>query len=277
MATEQFQAELLQNTPLGGGFFRMRLRWLPAQEPLPGQFVSLRVSALPFPLLRRPFAVSHYDPSHKTVSVIVKKRGSATDILSRKRPGERLDVIGPRGTSFPRPQPGHHAVLLAGGIGLGPMLFLAHSFRAAAVPHTLVFGCRSAGELPACEDLAELGAVFCTDDGSTGFHGTVTDYLEAGDLVLGNPMSGKPTRGDQGQRGTAAPLELYACGPTPMLAAVARLAEQRQTPCWVSMEQTLGCSMGACMGCVIRTTHPSGYARVCTEGPVFSSREIRWT
>jgi len=136
------------------------------------------------------------------------------------------------------------------------------------VPHTLVFGCRSTDELPACKDLAELGAVFCTDDGSRGFRGTVADYLESGNLETEKPeQHGEP----------AAQLELYACGPTPMLAAVARLAEQRQTPCWVSMEQTLGCSMGACMGCVIRTTHPSGYARVCTEGPVFSSREIRWT
>ena len=257
MATLQFESELNQNTPLGGGFFRLSFSWPASAAPVPGQFLSLRVSSSPVPLLRRPFAFSHYDPSTSCASIIVKTRGRATELLSRKRPGDTLEIIGPRGTAFPQPQREHRPVLLAGGIGLGPILFLASTFKARGFEPTLVFGCRSRDELPCAEELAELEARICTDDGSEGFRGTVVDYLKHA-LSVEN-------------------AELYACGPNPMLAEIAGVAEAHRVPCWVSMEQTMGCSMGACMGCVIRTHHPSGYARVCTEGPVFDSREIRWT
>ncbi len=100
--------------------------------------------------------------------------------------------------------------------------------------------------------------IICTDDGSVGFKGTVIDCLEQ--LIDPDPLK----------------TELYACGPIPMLKAAAGYALGRKMRCWVSMEQIMGCAMGACMGCVIKTVKSPGYARVCLEGPVFDSAEILW-
>jgi dihydroorotate dehydrogenase electron transfer subunit len=131
-----------------------------------------------------------------------------------------------------------------------------------------IFGCRTADDLPSHRELqgeqkgqGEPGVtapIICTDDGSVGFKGTVIDCLEQ--LIDPDPLK----------------TELYACGPIPMLKAAAGYASGRNIRCWVSMEQIMGCAMGACMGCVIKTVKSPGYARVCLEGPVFDSAEILW-
>jgi dihydroorotate dehydrogenase electron transfer subunit len=262
----QFQSEILNNRLLGSDFFELTLRWDPSQHPQPGQFLTIRVSDLPFPLLRRPFAFSRFDAAGQSVSIIVQIRGSATDILSRKKPGETLDIIGPLGNCFKEPESGRFPVLVAGGIGLGPMLFFGSRLRERKIAGSFVFGSRTSSAIPECEDFGALEAVLCTDDGSRGFHGTTVDYLESLADSRSNPV--------QLEAETA---ELYCYGPLPMLHAVSLLAQSRQIPCWVSMEQTMGCSMGACMGCVIKTRGEPGFSRVCTEGPVFDSREIVWT
>ena len=237
----------------------MTFPWENAQPPQAGQFLTIRVSERAIPLLRRPFAFSHFAPSEKTASIIIKRRGTATDILWGRREGEYLDIIGPLGNSFHEPEPGKAAVVMAGGIGLGPMLFLADDFRRKKISTLFIFGCRTTEQLPGFLGLEKTGSVICTDDGSAGFQGTPVDYLK----ILAEPTFSSPS--------------LYACGPLPMLKSAALLAQSRSMVCWVSMEQTLGCSMGACMGCVIRVTHEPGYARVCREGPVFDSREVQWT
>ncbi len=262
----QFQSEILKNRSLGADFFELTLSWDPSQHPLPGQFLTIRVSDLPFPLLRRPFAFSRLEASGQSVSIVVKIRGSATDILSRKKPGEILDIIGPLGNSFKDPDPGRFPILVAGGIGLGPMLFFGARLRQRKIASSFVFGSRTSSAVPRCEGIDALEAVLCTDDGSLGFHGTTADYLQS--------LSDSK---DSSVRLEAEAVELYCCGPLPMLHAISLLAQSRQIPCWVSMEQTLGCSMGACMGCVIKTKGEPGFARVCTEGPIFDSREIVWT
>ena len=253
----QIQSEILQNKSLGDEFFELTMRWDPSHQPLPGQFLTIRVSDLPFPLLRRPFAFSRSDAGGQSISIIVKIRGSATDILSRKKRGETLDVIGPLGNSFKDPDPDRLPILIAGGIGLGPMLFYGSRLRQKGIVGTFIFGSRTTASIPGCEEFDSLETVLCTDDGSTGFHGTTADYLES---LLGTGS-----------------FELYCCGPLPMLRAISLLAHSKEIPCWVSMEQTMGCSMGACMGCVIKTRREPGFARVCTEGPIFDSRELVWT
>ena len=142
------QLPVLSSTQLGDGFFKLTFPWQEEQVPQPGQFLTLRVSALPYPLLRRPFAFSHFDPVRQTASIVVKKRGNATDILSRKKPGETVDVIGPLGNSFKDPEAGRSALLLAGGIGLGPMLFFASYLEERNQSYSLVFGCRSDNAIP---------------------------------------------------------------------------------------------------------------------------------
>jgi dihydroorotate dehydrogenase electron transfer subunit len=253
----QIQSEILRNQELAEGFFKLTFTWDPHLRPLPGQFLTIRVSGLPFPLLRRPFAFSHCDGEN--VSIIVKKRGTATDILSRKSAGETLDVIGPLGNSFGDPDSDRRPVLVAGGIGLGPMLFFATSLHSRGIKSAFIFGSRTAGSIPRCEEFKSLSAVLCTDDGSAGFHGTTVDYLRSL-----SDLEWKRT-------------ELYCCGPLPMLKAASLFAQSKKIPCWVSMEQTMGCSMGACMGCVIKVRYEPGYARVCKEGPIFDSRDVVWT
>ena len=253
------QVRVLANESLGRDFFKLTFDWSSAEPPLPGQFLSIRVSQLAIPLLRRPFAFSHWNGTDRTVSTVIERRGSATDILSRKTVNESLDVIGPLGNGFPLPKANTGPFLVAGGIGLGPMLFLARRLRREGRQPQLVFGCRGRELLPDCADFKELEAAICTDDGSLGFHGTAVKYVRSRTDFAGSPV------------------ELYCCGPLPMLASAARLAAERGIRCWVSMEQTMGCGMGACMGCVVKTTREPGYARVCKEGPVFSSTDILWT
>ncbi len=279
----QFQSEILQNRSLGDEFFELTLRWDPSHQPLPGQFLTIRVSDLPFPLLRRPFAFSRSDAGGQSISIIVKIRGTATDILSRKKPGKTLDIIGPLGNSFKDPDADRRPILVAGGIGLGPMLFYGAGLRQKGIAATFVFGSRTSASIPGCEQFDSLDAVLCTDDGSTGFHGTTADYLES--LLGAGPTGTGPTGPGTDSTGTGTSstgigtdsFELYCCGPLPMLRAISLLAHSRKIPCWVSMEQTMGCSMGACMGCVIKTRRDPGFARVCTEGPIFDSRELVWT
>jgi dihydroorotate dehydrogenase electron transfer subunit len=255
----RLQSAVVTNSPLGGNFHEMTFSWDTRDEPLPGQFLTVRVSSTPVPLLRRPFAFSAYDQRNKTVSIIFKIRGTATDLLSRKRAGESVDLIGPLGKAFPNPHRGQHAFVIAGGIGLGPMLFLTQALRRGGYSATLLFGARSRLVRPQLKILGELDAVICTDDGSEGFRGTPLDYMKGQEDLDPNKVV------------------LYGCGPIAMLEAAHRLAASHGTMCWVSMEQHMGCSLGACMGCVVRIVNPPGYARVCTEGPVFDSREIKWT
>ncbi len=261
-------AKILVNMPLESRFSQMTFEWDPIQAPGPGQFLTIRVSDKPVPLLRRPFAFSGFSPVEMSASIIFKQRGIATDMLSRMREGESLDIIGPLGNTFPAPDPEREPILLAGGIGLGPMLYLARTFRNKYRNMRFIFGCRTADDLPSQRELQEeqkgqgeprvTDPIICTDDGSVGFKGTVIDCLEQ--LIDPDPSK----------------TELYACGPIPMLKAAAGYARDRNIRCWVSMEQIMGCAMGACMGCVIKTVKSPGYARVCLEGPVFDSAEILW-
>ena len=137
------------------------------------------------------------------------------------------------------------------------MLFLARTLSATHPTTTCVFGARSASALPTGAILI-LGvpAILCTDDGSTGTRGTVVDGLST--------LPDDPNH------------EYYGCGPNPMMKAVSEFAQKRGVRCWVSMEQIMGCAVGACMGCAIETRKPNRFARVCTEGPVFDADNIIW-
>lgn len=255
----QISASIRSNTPIAQSFHEATFTW-PTQSPppLPGQFVSIRISDATAPLLRRPFAFSNVDPKAGTASIIYQTRGAATELLAGKGAGESLDVIGPLGKPFPQPEEKGICVLVAGGIGLGPMLFLAKHLRERRREVLFVYGCASEALVPRSESFRRANAVVCTDDGSVGFHGTNVAYLR----TLPETRFAGAT--------------MYACGPTPMMKACHELAGERGVPCYVSMEQVMACGVGACMGCVVKTTSGSGFARVCKEGPVFDSREIVW-
>ena len=266
---KQFEAEILENRAVADSWRKLVLSWdEAAPEPLPGQFLTLRVSPFSDPLLRRPFAFSGFqravgaEPAR--ASVVYQVRGGATGLLSQIAPGTCVDTLAPLGTCFPKPGPGETPILAGGGIGLGPLLFLSDTLSAAALSPDgghplLVFGVRSSDLLPAID--LPAGSALCTDDGSSGFHGTVVDCL----------ARNAPTPPKGGR------VRLYGCGPGPMLAALAALAAERGWAASLSAEQWMACGVGACMGCALPRADGKGYLRACTDGPVFEAADIDWS
>jgi dihydroorotate dehydrogenase electron transfer subunit len=259
---KQFSAKILGSHPLSSGYFECEFTWdkdLPS--PQPGQFFTVRASDGTVPLLRRPFAFSAFDGKKQTASMIFQKRGRGTEILAAQQTGNTLDIIGPLGKPFPMPAEDLSALLVAGGIGLGPLLFLATRLREANVPCVFVFGCRTKSLIPVTGAFTGLGpavrTAVCTDDGSAGFRGTAGDYLKS----IESTVDGRTA--------------VYACGPLPLLKACHEFAARRGCECFVAVEQVMACGVGACMGCAVRSAQ-GGFVRACTEGPVFNSRELQW-
>lgn len=255
---QQFDSIIKNNQKIADSFFAMDLSWESQDIPSAGQFLTLRVSDDTSPLLRRPFAFSGFNPSKKTCSLIYQKRGRGTELLAGKQSGEIINIIGPLGKSFPLPQGKGQILLVAGGIGVGPILFLASQLKLLHHDYSFIFGCRNHSFIPDTQQFRDLNPIICTDDGSEGFKGTTGDYLKS----IENNILPEST--------------IYSCGPHPMLRACHELAQRRTCACWVSVEQYMACGVGACMGCVIKTKGEPGYARACKEGPVFSSSDLLW-
>jgi dihydroorotate dehydrogenase electron transfer subunit len=251
---KQFYGTIIGNKKVSPDYYKLEFSWdRKAGRPLPGQFFTIRISDNTVPLLRRPFAFSSFDTKICTASMIYQKRGRGTKILAARETGGPLDVIGPLGKPFPMPAKRHNVLLVAGGIGLGPVLFLASRLSGAK----LVFGCRTKSLIPSSSTFAGLKPAICTDDGSAGFRGTAGDYLRS----IENSMTGNTI--------------IYACGPLPMLKSCHESAVRRGCPCFVSIEQVMACGVGACMGCAVKSAG-GGYTRACTEGPVYNSKELHW-
>jgi dihydroorotate dehydrogenase electron transfer subunit len=240
----------------------------------PGQFVMVKAAPMIDSILRRPFSVFEVLKEHGRVvgiSILNKRAGRNTRALYAVEPGARVSCLGPLGKPFsvnaeghgPRTLPGG-AMMVAGGVGLAPFATLAESLAAARVPTTLFYGARSARELFYLDFFAQLGVrlVLATEDGSQGVRGRVTVPLERELAGLSRPDSAM----------------VYACGPEPMLEAVARLAAQYGQPSEVSVERVMGCGLGGCYSCVVPVRHDghSHYVRSCVGGPVFNGAEIVW-
>ncbi len=224
-----------------------------ARQAKPGQFVNILTSDSLEPLLRRPYSVS--DVEGDEVGILFSLVGKGTHNLAALAPGREIDVIGPLGNTFSPPPAACTVVLLAGGIGVAPFPFLVRSLAGSGCRIESFIGARSA------ERLCTAGLPnphTATDDGSAGWHGTVVD-------CLGAWLPSAP----------AGPMMLYACGPTPMLAAVQRFALERNLPCELSLESEMACGIGICQGCPVEHhDHPRKYALVCTDGPCFDARSI---
>jgi len=257
---KQCKITLLQNSLLCDHLFALIFKWNDEiSPPLPGQFCTIRVSEGSVPLLRRPFAFSNYSPETNRASIIYKQWGPATDILAGKQSGDTLDIIAPLGNSFiPFISPSMN-ILIGGGTGLGPVYFLQNYLNKSEVPSITILGFKSQEQVPQLEYPKNSITAICTEDGSAGFKGTTIDFLD----TLSNDQLSKAT--------------FFCCGPLPMMKACHTFAQKRGRECYVSMEQIMACGVGACMGCTVKVHGPQEYARVCTEGPVFNSKNIIWT
>ncbi|MDR2592576.1 MAG: dihydroorotate dehydrogenase electron transfer subunit [Chitinispirillales bacterium] len=253
----QFISRIISNDRISEGFFELSLSWDPrAPVPMPGQFMTVRVGSLAVPLLRRPFAFAGFDADSSSAAIIYQKRGAGTELLAAARPGDELDVIGPLGTPFVIDTDQSKHVIIAGGIGLGPMLFLSSALKSRNIPARFIFGCRNKSLVPDTKMFTDADPQICTDDGSAGFRGTVADYINT-NVSLDNSTT------------------IYACGPSPMLTSVNKIAQSSGARCQVSLEAVMACGVGACMGCAVPVVG-GGYARVCKEGPVFDGGEVLW-
>ncbi|MDC7235020.1 MAG: dihydroorotate dehydrogenase electron transfer subunit [Spirochaetales bacterium] len=257
-----FKSEILSQKSIALGYMEMTFRWPEESEkPKPGQFLTIKIQEQPVPLLRRPFALSGFDEEQKSASIIYQVRGTGTKMLAALKAGDPLDVLSPLGNSFSLPAVDETPLLVAGGIGLGPILYFARELDKAGHSPVLIFGCREKSLIPDLPPLTNGRIQFCTDDGSAGFHGSSVDYM--------NSLSSDET-------GNA---KVYSCGPTGMLKACHDFALSRDLSCETAMEEMMACGVGACMGCVVELAEDQDrkYARVCKDGPVFQSRTIKWT
>ncbi|MDD5552452.1 MAG: dihydroorotate dehydrogenase electron transfer subunit [Candidatus Omnitrophica bacterium] len=264
----QIRAKLIYNKNITGNFFHLTLR-APriSGKCLPGQFISVKVNGPNEPLLRRPFGIHKVKGSDMEVLYEVVGRG--TEILSQRKAGEYLDLIGPLGNgfdlgAFSGSRASSSPVIVAGGMGVAPLLFLAQRLRGlrASSPKLrteVLIGAKTASSILCEKEFKNLGCdvKIATDDGSRGFKGYVSGLLERG-LNTGR----RP------------PIVIYACGPRLMLKEISRISEKYNAPAQASLEEHMACGIGACLGCVVNTK--KGFERVCKEGPVFRANEIIW-
>lgn len=248
-----------------------------------GQFVHVRTGDYSGLVLRRPFSINTADVTSGIVTIHFRTIGRGTEWFTRLRPGDPIDMLGPLGRPFEVDSRSRHLLLVAGGLGMAGVRMLADEAIRDGRQVTLLFGAASAREVyPSTLLPDEVEYVVATDDGSIGHHGYVTDLVPEYEAWA-----------DQA----------FACGPAPMLAALARLATgrrqrmgvaslgrkrgggrgdpagspaaRRKAFLQVSMEQNMGCAVGACLGCVVMGVSGTPQ-RVCREGPVFAAEEIAW-
>ncbi|MFY9397671.1 MAG: dihydroorotate dehydrogenase electron transfer subunit [Desulfomonilia bacterium] len=248
----KIEARVRNNREVAQGTFLLTLS-CDFPEFDPGQFVMLGITGTDDPFLRRPLAI--LSRSAGALELLYRVSGKGTELLAEKRQLDTLSVLGPLGKGFGMPADNEEPVFLAGGTGLPPILAMAERVKRGH----LVFGARSAGELPLWNRLNSIEGVeaaAATEDGSLGKRGLATDALQE---VL---------------KRVSPPLVIYACGPKGMLRQAALMAQMIGARCEVSLEEYMACGFGVCSACAVRTV--SSNRRVCTDGPVFDARDIRW-
>jgi len=256
----QEKIKIIINNKISAKYFKLALGPAKiARQAQAGQFVEIKVSDSDDPFLRRPLGIHRVKGD--TFEVLCEIVGRGSEILSHKKPGEYLDIIGPLGSGFnPAPGTQHQIpVLVAGGMGVAPLVFLAEEIRP-QVKTLVLLGARTRNQLLCEKEFKKMGCdvKIATDDGSLGFKGKVTDLLKK--FVPGAIRH--------------SPFAIYACGPHPMLKAIAAISKEYKIPAQVSLEEHMACGIGACLGCVVNTR--KGMKRVCKEGPVFGAEDIIW-
>jgi dihydroorotate dehydrogenase electron transfer subunit len=268
---QDLTAPVLRNVDIGGGNWLLEFEAGDVSRAmLPAQFFMIGVPGSDI-LLRRPFSVcglpgTFSDARPGAVQVLYRVYGRGTKLLASLGPGALLHVLGPLGRGFTAPAAREaKIVLVAGGIGCAPFPAFIDALQREGREAAMIYGARTAGELALLGWFRErcTSVTVATDDGSEGTRGFVTRPLE--ELL---EQSG---RGD---------LHLYACGPTPMLKAVAKAALAAGVTCDLALEAPMACGFGVCLGCVVPTRDRAGaavaYERVCVDGPVMRAERLAW-
>ncbi len=249
------KATIQQNKELVPRYFTMTLVGVgDTIRGEPGQFVMIRGDWGTDPLLGRPLSICRFHPEDGQIRIVYRVMGRGTRRLSEMKAGQSIDINGPLGKPFPRPDGSRKVILTAGAIGAPPLIALAESM---AVRPLLIMGGKTRNDVVfIAHEVRGLGleTIYVTEDGSYGEKGTavseLTRHADRNDLI-------------------------YACGPNKMLAEVARLAGDIGFEAYISFEKRMACGIGVCLGCAVR--HKNGsYVHVCKDGPVFNVTDIAW-
>ncbi len=256
------RARISSNTELRPDIFLMKVMAPDvASASVPGQFCMVRSSLVDTydPLLARPLSIHKVDVDTGELEFLYRVVGKGTRALSRQVPGEEIALLGPLGTGF-HLKPGVIPILVGGGLGVAPLLFLAQGLKGQR--GVVIIGAITKSQLLRLEPFRETGLeiLVATEDGSFGNKGLVTEVL---DRLLSR-------LDDDAKRD----IEVFSCGPYPMLRAVYHLCQEYDVGCQVSMETHMACGSGLCLGCAIEAK--GGYLHVCKDGPCFRAEELIW-
>ena len=221
----------------------------------PGNFAEIMINNSPEIFLRRPFSIFDVDYEKNTITFFIKAIGKGTRLLGTLRQGDKLNIMYPLGNSFSSP-PGKKVLIVGGGSGIAPFILLGRQLQEQGVQMTFLFGGRDSDSILMTERFSPFGEVLITtEDGSAGEKGLVTGHSIFSDDKFDFD-------------------HVYTCGPDPMMKAVAKIAMNKQVSCEASLENTMACGIGACLCCVVDTQ--KGYKCVCTDGPVFDVKNLKW-
>lgn len=252
--------KIISAAKLTDGIYSMWIETKAADEAKPGQFVAL------YPkdgarLLQRPISICEISEDKKSLRIVYRIAGKGTEEFSEYTQGDTIRLLGPCGNGYDTSVVTGDALLIGGGIGVPPMLQLGKQLKKEGKSFKFIMGYRNSDMFLYEEFKAVAGeenVIIATDDGSVGCHGTVVDAMREAGIADGTIMS---------------------CGPMPMLRALKNYALENEMKAYISLEERMACGVGACLGCVCKTTKVDGHshvnnARVCMEGPVFDAEDV---
>jgi len=223
-------------------------------EMKPGQFVQIKIENSPSTFLRRPFSIHDVDYPGNIIRVLIQIAGKGTESLSKLKKGDMLDIIYPLGNSFTLPGKGNRVLLTGGGCGIAPLLFLGKYLRSNNYNPDILLGFRNAERVIEVEEYKKIGKVYITtEDGSIGEKGFINSHK----ILFEKKYD-----------------MIYCCGPDPMMKAMAKYSKANNISCEVSLENLMGCGIGACLCCIVETDR--GNLCTCTDGPVFNIKDLKW-
>ena len=255
-------AKLLKKEQLKPDIFKISLEAPEiVADAKPGNFIEIRVTNQIEPFLRRPISIYNMDKEKGILEMIFQVKGKGTKILSEKKEGEMIDILGPLGFGTFEYKSYNNLAIIGGGIGVFPLYELAKEAKAENKKVNTYLGFRSEEFVVLEDEFKKMSdeLILTTDDGSYAKKGFAINYLEK-DIEEGKVDS------------------IYACGPLPMLKAVQKLAIEKEIPCQISLEERMACGMGVCLGCAVKKAESPKeqpeYWHVCKAGPVFNAKEV---
>jgi 2-polyprenylphenol hydroxylase and related flavodoxin oxidoreductases len=247
--------KVIENKRLNKDFFIIELEGNTKIPDLkPGQFIQVRVDGSPETFLRRPISVHDVDYIKNTLKILIQIAGKGTETLSKIESGDTLNIIYPLGNSFSLPTNGNKILLVGGGCGIAPLLFLGRYLKSNGFVPDILLGFRNKDRIIEFEEYLQIGNVFITtEDGSMGEKGYVTTHS----IFATNEYD-----------------KIYCCGPDRMMKAIADYCKKKEIVCEVSLENLMACGIGACLCCVVDTVR--GNLCTCIDGPVFNVNDLKW-